>query len=268
MKQVLSIQDLSCLGKCSLSVAMPVLSAMGCTCTPLPTALLSTHTAFPKPYVRSLTDDIEKICRHWQSIGANFDAISIGYLSDAAQATAVEGVLEAFDAPVILDPAMGDHGKLYKGLNASHVEAMKRLCQKADVLLPNVTEAALLTGTPYEETTNPEYYRTLLTKLQALGPKAVVLTGVSLEESKTGFMGIDPDGSIFTYQTDKLASCHGTGDLFAAVFAGAFVREKSLADCAALAATFVEKVLTATEKTSPFGASFETQLPWLWEQLL
>lgn len=268
MKQVLSIQDLSCLGKCSLTVALPVLSAMGCACTPLPTALLSSHTAFPNPHVRSLTEDMEKICVHWQSIGASFDAVTVGYLSDAAQAEAVEKALDRFRAPVILDPAMGDHGKLYSGLTSSHVEAMKRLCQKADVLLPNVTEAALLTGTPYEETTNPEHYRTLLTRLQALGPKAVVLTGVSLEESKTGFIGIAPDSSIFTYQTDKLASCHGTGDLFAAVFAGAFVREKSLADCAALAAAFVEKVLTATEKTSPFGASFESQLPWLWEQLL
>ena len=268
MKQVLSIQDLSCLGKCSLSVAMPVLSAMGCTCTPLPTALLSTHTAFPNPHVRSLTEDMEKICVHWQSIGASFDAVTVGYLSDAAQAEAVEKALDRFRAPVILDPAMGDHGKLYSGLDVSHVDTMKRLCRKADVLLPNVTEAALLTGTPYEETTNPEHYRTLLTRLQALGPKAVVLTGVSLEESKTGFMGIAPDSSIFTYQTDKLASCHGTGDLFAAVFAGMFVKGRSLADCAAPAAAFVEKVLSSTKEPAPFGASFETQLPWLWEQLL
>lgn len=267
MKQVLSVQDLSCLGKCSLSVAMPVLTAMGCTCTPLPTALLSTHTAFPEPYVRSLTEDMEKICRHWQSVGASFDAVSIGYLSDPAQAAAVEQVLETFPTTVILDPAMGDHGKLYSGLNSSHLEAMKRLCQKADVLLPNITEAALLTGTPYEEAANPEYYRTLLTKLRSLGPKAVVLTGVFLEENNTGFMGIDPDGSIFTYQADKLPSCHGTGDLFAAVFTGAYVRDLPVRDCATLAAGFVEKALAATKEPTPFGVAFESQLPWLWEQL-
>lgn len=267
MKHVLSVQDLSCLGKCSLSVALPVLSAMGCTCTPLPTAILSSHTAFPHPYVRSLTEDMDAICRHWQSVGASFDAISVGYLSDPAQAAAVERVLDAFPAAVILDPAMGDHGRLYSGLDSTHVEAMKRLCQKADVLLPNVTEAALLTDTPYEEAAKPEHHRALLAKLRALGPKAVVLTGVSLEENKTGFMGIDTDGSMFTYQTDKLPSCHGTGDLFTAVFTGAYAQGRCIPDCARLAAAFVEKVLTATEIASPFGASFETQLPWLWEQL-
>lgn len=267
MKHVLSVQDLSCLGKCSLSVAMPVLSAMGCACTPMPTAVLSTHTAFPTPYARSLTEDMEKICRHWQSVGASFDAVSIGYLSDPAQAAAVEAVLDTFPAAVILDPAMGDRGTLYHGLDNTCVDAMKRLCQKAEVLLPNVTEAALLTGTPYEETTTPEYYRSLLFKLRDLGPKAVVITGVSLEENKTGFLGFDPDGSSFTYQTDALPSCHGTGDLFAAVFTGAYVRGMDVQACARLAAGFVEKVLTATKEPTPFGVDFESQLPWLWEQL-
>lgn len=268
MKQVLSIQDLSCLGKCSLTVALPVLSAMGCACTPLPTALLSSHTAFPNPHVRSLTEDMEKICVHWQSIGVSFDAVTVGYLSDAAQAEAVEKALDRFRAPVILDPAMGDHGKLYSGLDVSHVDTMKRLCRKAAVVLPNATEAALLTGTPYKETTGEDYFRLLLTRLLSLGAKSAVITGVSLEGGSTGYMGITPDGTVFSYQTRCLPSCHGTGDLFTAVFAGMFVKGRSLADCAAPAAAFVEKVLSSTKEPTPFGASFETQLPWLWEQLL
>lgn len=267
MKQVLSVQDLSCLGKCSLTVALPVLSAMGCTCTPLPTAVLSSHTAFPNPHIRSLTEDLEKIASHWQSVGATFDTISIGYLSDPAQAAAAEKVIDTFSAPVILDPAMGDHGKLYSGLGCDHVEAMKKLCPKAQVLLPNVTEAALLTDTPYEQAADLAYYRTLLHRLQAFGAKTVVLTGVSLDNDSTGFLGVDGNNEEFSYQTQKLTSCHGTGDLFTAVFTGAFALGKPLPDCARLAAGFVEKVLSGTPTTTPFGANFESQLPWLWNQI-
>ena len=116
MKRILTIQDLSCVGRCSLTVAQPILSAMGIACSVLPTAVLSTHTAFPNPHIRSLTEDMVPICQHWQEIGAEFDAILVGYLSDPEQAEAVLEVMNSFSCPVILDPAMGDHGKLYKGM--------------------------------------------------------------------------------------------------------------------------------------------------------
>lgn len=263
MKKVLSVQDLSCLGKCSLTVALPVLSAMGIACTPLPTAILSTHTAFPAPHIRSLTADMDKTLRHWKRIHAEFDAISVGYLSDPEQAAAVEGVLEAFPAAVILDPVLGDHGKLYSGITEDHVAAMRRLSQKADVLLPNLTEAAALTGIPYREDGDEGYFRQLLDALMALGAKQVVLTGVALQENTTGFMTCDGR----RYQTKKLpGSFHGTGDLFAAVFAGGFVRGMELFSAAALAAGFVEQVITDATPT-PYGVEFEAKLPWLWEQL-
>ena len=254
MKQVLTVQDLSCLGKCSLTVALPVLSAMGCSCTPLPTAVLSAHTGFPDPHVRDLTEDMEKILRHWQSIDAKFDAVSVGYLSDPRQAAAVEAVLDAFPAPVILDPAMGDSGKLYNGITDAHIKAMKQLCRKATVLLPNMTEAALLTGAAYAETPDPAYCRSLIEKLKALGAKTVILTGVSLEDGKIGCFGED-----FALQNPKLPSCHGTGDLFAAVFTGAYVQGNAVADCAARAADFVSCCLAVTE-SSAFGLNFESQL--------
>lgn len=265
MKNVLSVQDLSCLGKCSLTVAMPVLSAMGCTCTPLPTALLSTHTAFLNPYVRDLTEDLEKICRHWQAIGASFDAVSVGYLSDPGQAAAVEQVLDTFRAPLILDPALGDNGKLYSGVTQDHLAAMERLCHRATVLLPNVTEAALLTGTPYEQTTDPDYYRMLLALLQNFGPEAVILTGVSLEKGKIGYLGTGRRCGAFSRQVPLLPSCHGTGDLFAATFTGAYVQGRSVCESAALAAEFTERALAASVP-SPFGLCFESHLVWLTQQ--
>ncbi len=264
MKRVLSIQDLSCFGKCSLTVALPVLSAMGCACTPLPTAVLSTHTAFPGPYVRSMTADITRICDHWRSIGAKFDGISLGYLSDPEQAAAVMQVLDAFPAPVVLDPVMGDHGKCYHGIGQANISAMRQLCRKGTVLLPNVTEAALLTGISYRRTTDLGWYRELLAAMTDLGTDSVIITGVSLAEGKTGFLGT---GNL-CYQTDTLpGQFHGTGDLFTAVFTGAYVQGKDLSCAAELAAHYVEQVITATGEPTPFGVDFESQIPWLWEQL-
>lgn len=264
--RVLSVQDLSCLGKCSLTVALPVLSAMGCTATALPTALLSTHTAFAKPHRRSLTDDLMPICRHWKSIGAEFDTVSTGYLADPQQVEAVIGVLDAFPgARHIVDPVMGDHGRLYSSITQAHVQAMAALCRRADVILPNVTEAAMLTGLPYRETAGPDYYRQLLAGMDAFGAKAVILTGVSLENGKLGCFGKDEQG-VFSCQNEKIdRQCHGTGDLFAAVVAGAMTRGKTPRQAAALAAEFTRRVVENTPQASPFGVEFEACLPWLWQ---
>jgi len=253
MKQVLTVQDLSCLGKCSLTVALPVLSAMGCSTSVLPTAVLSTHTAFPKPYVRSLTEDMEPIMAHWQTIGAKFDAILVGYLSHPAQVAAVEQLWNSFDAMRILDPVMGDHGTLYSGITDAHAVAVKELCRQADLLLPNVTEACLLTNTPYAESFSEAEYRRLADKLLALGCKQVVLTGVSLKPGKTGFL--TGDGTV--YQAELL---HGTGDLFAAVCTGALMQGNSLQAAATQAANFVEKTIRSTGACSPFGIAFEPHL--------
>lgn len=267
MKRVLSIQDLSCLGKCSLTVALPVLSAMGCACTPLPTAILSTHTAFPNPHIRCLTEDIAPTARHWQAVDAQFDVVSIGYLADPMQATAIETVLDAFEATVVLDPVMGDHGKRYNRLTPEHTEAIKQLCRRSAVLLPNVTEACLLTGISYREQADAAYYRELLNSLRSLGAKAVVLTGAELTPGQTGFIGFD-GVEQFSYQTPRIPrQCHGTGDLFAAVVSGALAKGKSIKDAATLAAQFVEQVLHTTPEATPFGVEFESQLPWLWENM-
>ena len=267
MKRILSIQDLSCVGKCSLAVTMPVLSAMGCACSPLPTALLSTHTAFPSPYVKVLTEDMEYCCDHWQRIGAEFDGISVGYLADPRQAETVLRILDAFPALTVVDPVMGDHGKLYSGMTDAHVDSMRMLCKRADVVLPNVTEAALLTGLPYREQLGKTDCQELMEGLRQLGIQKAVISGVAAAPEKTGFIGYDEKGEFF-YETDRIArQSHGTGDLFTSVITGMLAKGRSLKDGAELAARFVEEVLSEMEATSPFGVEFEKKLPWLWQNM-
>ena len=267
MKKVLSVQSLSCFGKSSLTVALPVLSALGCSCTALPTAVLSTHTGYPDPHRHSMTEDISKIAAHWQTQGIDFDAVMTGYLADPAQADAVLQVVDTFGKTVIVDPAMGDGGSLYRGLNADHVEAMKRLCRKANVLLPNVTEAAFLTGLPYRESHEESYLTELMQRMLAYGADAVVITGVCKAPGKTGFVGME-NKAFFSYETDTIGKAfHGTGDLFCAVLTGGLMTGKSLPQAAKLAAAFVERVLCNTDGPEKEGIAFEPQLPWLWQQV-
>lgn len=267
MKKVLSVQSLSCFGKSSLTVALPVLSAMGCSCTALPTAVLSTHTGYDAPHRRSMTADIAPIAAHWQTQGIGFDAVMTGYLANAAQVDAVLQVVDTFGKTVIVDPAMGDNGRLYRGLKTEHVDAMKQLCSNANVLLPNVTEAALLTGLPYREDHDESYLTELLQGLSAFDAEAVVLTGISKTPGKTGFVGTEK-GTSFSYEADMIGKAfHGTGDLFCAVLTGGLMAGKAMPAAAKLAAAFVERVLLATDSPEKEGIAFEPQLPWLWQQI-
>ena len=272
MKHVLSIQDLSCVGRCSLTVTLPVLSAMGCRCSVLPTAVLSTHTAFPNPEVISLTDRIAAMDAHWQSQGIHFDAVLTGYMADAQQAEAVLPLVQKYKAQgskIIVDPAMGDHGKLYSRLDGDHVFAMSEICREADILLPNLTEAAFLTEIPYREETDGAYLRALTGGLiRYYGVQSAIITGISGKEDTLGFCGVDVIDGIFTHQAPRIPrACHGTGDLFAAVFTGALLRDKDHYESAVLAADFVRKCVENTPESTPHGVDFEEMLPWLWEHL-
>ena len=186
-KRILTIQDISCVGQCSMTVAMPVLSACGHETCILPTALLSTHTGgFGKPAVVHFDDALEPIWKHWQAQGITFDAILIGYLGSVGAVETAARILEELLAPggvAIVDPAMADHGKLYSGFDQAYVEAMKMLCAKADILLPNITEAAMLSGKEYRETLTEEYVSALLA---GLNQNRVVLTGVGYAPGETG----------------------------------------------------------------------------------
>ena len=255
------------MGKCSLTVALPVLSAMGCSCTVLPTAVMSTHTGFPNPVCRSLTDDLLPMADHLHSVGAEFDAITVGYVSDPQQLTEIEKVTDLFDANIIVDPVMGDHGRLYNRITPEHVEAMREFCNlNAAILLPNVTEAALLAGLPYREQVDTIYLQELAYALTSSGPDAAIITGVSWDQYQTGFYCYyNRYGTC--YRTQRInKQLHGTGDLFTAVFAGNYAKTDKIYDSAELAAGFVERVVTATDSASAFGAEFEKALPWLIQQ--
>lgn len=264
-RRVLSIQDLSCVGRCSLTVALPVLSAMGVECAVLPTAVLSTHTGFPNPRSVCLTDQMEAFSSHWAQLGISFDAVAAGYLSDPVQASIVGNILDRFGAFVVLDPVMGDNGRLYSGITPAHPEALKDLCGKADILLPNVTEAALLTGLPYREAPEDGYLSELAAGLLELGPKGVLITGVR-REAQMGFYGLHRQTGPFSYFDGYVPKpLHGTGDLFAAAFTGALMAQRSVSEAGTLAARFVRRCVSATESATPYGPSFEKVLPWLWE---
>ena len=268
MKSVLSIQDLSCVGRCSLTVALPVISAMGIRCSVLPTAVLSTHTGFANPEVVSFTDRLEAFGNHWESVGITFDAVITGYMADPAQAETVLPLLKKYKtqgSTVIVDPAMGDHGKLYSRLDSAHVCAMAKLCGEADILLPNITEAAFLTDTPYKAEPDETYLRQLTKKLlERYGAKAVIITGVTGKGGSIGFYGGDEQGEFFSYYTPVIPrQCHGTGDLYTAVFAGNLLRGASFYDSGVAAADFVRRCVAATETVSPHGVAFESQIPYL-----
>ena len=267
MASVLSIQDLSCMGKCSLTVALPILSAMGISTSVLPTAVLSTHTGFPSPIVQPMTGNLLPFIDHMESVGGSFDSICTGYLSDPRQAEVVCQVLDKFDCLKVIDPAMGDHGKLYSRMSEEHVEAMKQLCQRGDFLLPNLTEAAFLTGLPYREQCDGTYLIEMAEALCNFGAKGVIITGISWDPGYTGWAGMQ-SGRLFSYRAKQLPrNQHGTGDMFAAVTTGALTLGKPLHIAASLAAKFVEKTISVTPASTPFGANFEPILPWLWEQL-
>ena len=188
--RILTIQDISCVGQCSLTVALPILSACGVETAILPSAVLSTHTAGFTGYTfRDLTEDMPKIAAHWQKEGIAFDAFYTGYLGSAQQIQYVEDIFHTLGRGrglKIVDPAMADNGKLYPGFDQAFVEEMKKLCFGADIILPNITEACLVTDTPYQETYDQAYVQGLLDALTARGAKTVVLTGVSYQEGRTG----------------------------------------------------------------------------------
>ena len=257
-KRILTVQDLSCLGHCSGAVALPVLSAWGHETCLLPTALLSTHTGFRDPYIRHLTDSTEKIADHWRRQGILFDGILTGYLGSRADVQHVCDIMD-MGGICIVDPAMADHGRLYKGLEEDYVEAMKDLCRKADILLPNVTEAAILTGQPVPETMTEE---TAARLLRALPNEKAVLTGAIQEPADTGVAVKDGENITFFRHEKVPGAFSGTGDLYAACFAGALLGGSSLLDAAAFAASFTGNCVreTAKDPGRSYGVKFEPLL--------
>ncbi len=277
-KRLLTIQDISCVGQCSLTVALPVISACGIETAVLPSSVLSTHTAGFSGYTfHDLTDDMEPILAHWNKEGIKFDAFYTGYVSKA-QIPLILKIMEETANPGalrIVDPVMADHGKLYTGFDADFPSEMAKLCRGADIIMPNLTEAAFLLGEEYRgdnlsgKDYNEEYIVGLLERLMGLGAKSVLLTGVSYDPCQLGCACFDGTKIDYYFRQRLDAQMHGTGDVFASAVAGALCRGKSLIDAATLGADFVVESMKATlgDKSHWYGVKFEQALPWLVRRL-
>ena len=276
MKRIVTIQDISCFGKCSITVALPLVSAMGIECAIIPTSVLSTHTGgFEGFTFRDLSDDIPKIADHWQKYGIDFDAIYTGYLGSVSQINSVIDFIEKFkkeNTLVFVDPAMADKGKLYTGFDSDFPSHMARLCAKADIIVPNITEASFMLGVPYTEEYNEEYIKNMLKKLCGLGCKKAVLTGISFKNGTQGAVFYDSETNIYhSYFTEHVSMhFHGTGDTFASVFIGGLVRGLSYEKALELAVDFTVKCIKDTvpyAREHKYGTMFENTIPYLIDRL-
>ena len=271
MKRIVTVQDISCVGKCSLTVALPIISAMGVECAILPTAVLSTHTMFKSFSCADLSGEFETIAEHWKNEDIGFDGIYTGYLGSLEQIDMVKKLFSDFDAPGCLrfvDPAMADNGKLYPAFDMNYAHRMAELCAVADVIVPNVTEACFMTDSEYRSEYDEAYAKQLLIKLSKLGAKLNVLTGVGFEPGKTGVMSYDAKSGEFDYYChDKLPiSYHGTGDIFSSVCFAALIRGMDVRSAMALAADFTKESirLTVEDPAKPwYGVNFEQALSML-----
>lgn len=271
--RILTIQDISCLGQCSMTVALPILSACGQETCIIPSSVLSTHTGgFTKPHIRDISMDIPAISAHWQRENVAFDAIYTGYLGTKEQIDDVAQVFATLLKPegkIIVDPAMADHGKLYSGFDMEYARAMGELCKKADVILPNLTESCLLTGCEYRESYDEAYIQDVLSRLHAMGMKKVVLTGVSFCPGETGVM-LSAGAKTTYYRHKKLQrSYHGTGDIYASAFVGSWLGGKTMEQAIEIAADYACHCIEATisDKSHTYGTKFESVLYKLIEKL-
>ncbi|MBR5779969.1 MAG: pyridoxamine kinase [Clostridia bacterium] len=273
-KRILTIQDISCFGQCSLTVALPILSACGVETVILPSAVLSTHTGgFTGFTFRDLSDDIPKISEHWQKEGIDFDAIYTGYLGSVKQIDMVTDIFNTFSAKKkcikIVDPAMADNGKLYYGFDEVYASEMARLCRNADIVIPNITEACFITGIEYKENYDEAYVMSILEALDKDGMKNVVLTGIGYDEDTTGVV-IKIGDSIkhYTHRRFKQGT-HGTGDVFASAFSGALLRGNDEYESARIAADYTLRCIENSigDENHKYGAKFETAIPYLIELL-
>ncbi len=288
MKRVLTVQDISCVGKCSLTAAIPVISAMGIEVCPLPTAILSNHTAFSSFSFLDLTDKIPEILNEWKKQGFHFDAIYTGYLGSIKQIDLVHKILDEFaqnDTLVVIDPCMADNGKLYTGFSQDFVNQMAKLCGRANVILPNMTEACFLVNQDYDIFTHTnESITKVMAKLLSLGAQQVILKGVEFSKEKIGVAycsqklfdnnfstnenNMEDMNIYFHHRYDE--NFHGTGDVFASAVTGALVLKKDIKDAVKIACDFVQESIECTllnPNYNWYGVDFESALRNLSQKL-
>ncbi|HIS45597.1 MAG TPA: pyridoxamine kinase [Candidatus Scatomorpha merdigallinarum] len=271
LKRIAAINDVSGFGKCSLTVALPVVSASGVECACIPTALLSTHTGEFTGWTRhDLTGQMMPIARHWASLGLEFDGIYSGYLASPEQALVVEeiiGTLAGPDTLVICDPAMADNGEYYSGFDTGMAQAFRRLCARADIITPNVTEAALLSGVEYSPAPHSrDYIARLFNGLERHAGRYVAITGVHPAEGVIGTVVRDRvTGEEHSAMSKAYPGMfYGTGDIFASALSALLVRGAGVGDALEAASSLVRESIERTfvrNTPRPYGVDFEGALP-------
>lgn len=274
-KRIAAIHDISGIGKCSLTVALPIISAAGMEAAVIPTAVLSTHTGGISGYTyRDLSDDIVPFAEHWKSLNLKFDAIYTGFLGSTEQVDKVIEIIDMLksdDTLVIVDPVMGDHGKLYSTFESSFPNEMKRLCQKADILTPNITEGCLLCGIDYRSLSHTKEAANMLHfDLNKICSGDIVITGVEKENSVGAVYYEKSGASHEAYRPQVEGIYHGTGDVFTSVLTAAVVSGQQKKNAIDIAVEFTEKAIERTRKAGTdtrFGVQFERELPYLINRL-
>lgn len=264
MKKILTIQDFSCVGKCSLTVAMPIISAFGIECCALPTALLSTHTQFKNWTFANLCDEINPITTAWRNENIKFDGIYTGYLGAVDLIESVKGIIKEFNSKngiVMIDPAMGDNGKLYANFDMEYVKATKTLCAMADVITPNITEATFMLGMEYKEEYDKDYLLEICKKLHENGAKDVVITGVRKSDTQVGVFCLIGGKEIYEYYTEReVKDFHGTGDIYSSAVYGGLMNGKTLQEAVSFACDYTKHCIAVTlaePNYSIYGVNFE-----------
>lgn len=273
MKRLISIQDISCLGKCSQTIALPIISAMGIETTIIPTAVLSTHTMFPGFTFTDLSSDMPDIVAHWKSLDVHFDAILTGYLGTVSHIQMIHDFYNDFadkDTLTIVDPVFADNGKMYPIFNKEYAEAVTTLCSKARYIVPNITEASIMADMPYKENYDYSYINEILDTLSDKGASNIIITSIRRDD-ENGIIARFSDGSDFEYFKPHIDSqFHGTGDLFASTFAGALLNGFAASDAVTIAVDYTAHTLLKTlenKSHSWYGVDFETTIPWLLKRL-
>lgn len=268
-KRILTVQDISCVGQCSVTVALPIISACGIETCILPSAILSTHTGgFTGWTFRDLEEDMPLILKHWMSEGIDFDAVYTGYLGGLKQVDHVIDIMDSVkkpEGPVIVDPVMADRGELYSGYEMDYVEKIKELCARADFILPNLSEACFLTGTEFRAEYDKAYVKRILDKLDEQFEGSVIITGVEFETGEKGVV-LSHEGQRYSIKHEKVSGeFSGAGDTFASTFVGMLIRGKPVLDAVKAAADFalICVLNTVGDGSHTYGLLYEEKIPEL-----
>ena len=263
--KILTIQDVSCFGQCSITVALPVISAFGIETAILPSAVLSTHTSgFTDFTVRDLTEDLPAIRKHWESEGIDFDAIYTGFIASIEQLDYIKDIIDSrlkSDGIVFVDPAMADHGEFYNGFDQEFADKMGELCKLGDFILPNTTEACYILHRPWKEQFTKEEMLDMAKELSQFTKRYVILKGYENDKNEVGMIVLDKkDSSIEIVYNDKIDYVsHGTGDVFASAFVGSTMLGKAPTSAAKIAGEFTKKAIEKTvgDENHKYGVKFE-----------